>query len=191
MVSRQGRALALAILSGLVFGAVASRVSVDQVPLILLFLQSNSAVLAGAFWQLFTSLIIAPPDPLGAIDVLFNALAVVWLDGILSSAYDLRQYFGTFLLSGLAGNVISLLNGPAEISFGASGGIFGLLAGAVSADFAAERRVNYGLLAWFLLIFVFSSFALPLVDWLAHLGGSVFGVVAGYYLGVRRRRVVL
>jgi rhomboid protease GluP len=184
-VSTQGRALALAIVGGLIFGGIAS--AVGGPPLTDLFLQVNSAVYAGFYWQLITSLLVAPPYLLGVVDVLFNALAVIWLDGILSGAYSPTEYFATFILTGLAGNLISLLNGPGVSSFGASGGIFGLLAGAVAEDFASERRVNFGLLVWFLLIFIFSSFTLAYVDWLAHLGGSVFGLLIGYYLGVRRR----
>lgn len=191
MVSNQGRNLALAILGGLVFGAVAWGVSIDQLPLTLFFLQNNSVVYAGGYWQLFTSLLVATPDTPGVADVLFNALAVLWLDGLLSGAYDSTGYYATFVLTGLAGNLFSLLNGPATLSFGASGGIFGLLAGAVSEDYAAERRLNSALLLWFLLIFVISSFILPDVDWLAHLGGALSGILVGYYLGVRRREAQL
>jgi rhomboid protease GluP len=191
LVSKQGKTLTFAIIGGLVFGGMTWGVSVLGQPLTYFFLQKNSQVYAGAYWQLFTSLVVAPPFSLGVVDVLFNALAVVWLDGMLSGAYDSAEYYATFILSGLAGNLISLLSGPQVSSFGASGGIFGLLAGAVSEDFAAERRINYGLLVWFLLIFIFSSFALAYVDWLAHLGGSLFGLLAGYYLGTKRRNLQL
>jgi membrane associated rhomboid family serine protease len=93
-----------------------------------------------------------------------------------------------FVLSGVIGNAVSLLNGPVAISFGASGGIFGLLAGAVTLDFVVERRVDYALLVWFLLIFIFSSFALSYVDWFAHFGGAASGLLAGYLLGTIRGR---
>ncbi|MDA4124000.1 MAG: rhomboid family intramembrane serine protease [Thaumarchaeota archaeon] len=186
MVSKQGRNLALGIVGGLVVGLVSSLVSFGGVPLTYLFLQDNSLVYRGWYWQLFTSLLVVLPNSLGVVDVLFNALAVVWLDGLLSDALAPAEYYAVFVTSGLAGNLFSLLNGPREISFGASGGIFGLLAGAVALDYAVQRRVNYSLLSWFLLVFVFSSFGLSYVDWLAHLGGALFGLSAGYVLGSKR-----
>ena len=186
MISNQGRNLALAIVGGLVVGVITSLVSVYGVPLTDLFIQYNQAVYDGIYWQLLTSILVVVPSYLGIADVLFNAIAIVWLDGLLSHAFRSRQYYAVFILSGLAGNLASLLNGPAVVSFGASGGIFGLLAGAVAQDFAVERRVDYNLLAWFLAVFAFSSFALAYVDWPAHLGGAACGLAAGYLVGSRR-----
>lgn len=180
----------MAIIAGLVFGLITSEVSIDGIPLINFLIQYNLAVYAGAYWQLLTSLFVIIPlgtaAPLGIADVLFNAVAVVFLDGLLSHAFREVEYYAVFVLSGLAGNIVSLLSGPNVVSFGASGGIFGLLAGAVAQDFAVERRVDYNLFGWFLAVFLFSSFALPSADWLAHFGGATSGLVAGYLLGTNR-----
>lgn len=195
MISTQGRNLSLAIVAGLVFGLIASEVSIDGIPLINFLVQYNLWVYSGAYWQLFTSLFVVIPlgaaALLGVADVMFNAVAVVFLDGLLSHAFREQEYYAVFVVSGLAGNIAGLLNGPNVVSFGASGGIFGLLAGAVSHDFAVERRVDYNLLGWFLAIFLFSSFALPSVDWLAHLGGAASGLALGYLLGTRRGNLSL
>ena len=186
MISKQGMNLSLAIVGGLVFGLVTWEVSISGTPLTYYFIQENWVVYAGWYWQLLTSLFVVVPTTLGVADVLFNAVAVVFLDGLLSHEFREVEYYAVFIFSGLVGNVASLLNGPNSASFGASGGIFGLLAGAVAQDFAVERRVDYNLLVWFLAIFLFSSFALSYVDWLAHLGGAASGLVAGYLLGTRR-----
>jgi len=176
----------MTIVGGLVIGLVTSFVDVGGVPLTYFFLQVNAAVYHGWYWQLFTSLVVVFPDSLGVVDVLFNALAVLWLDGLLSNAFAPAEYYALFVVSGLAGNLLSLLNGPAEISFGASGGIFGLLAGAVALNYAVNRRADYQLLGWFILVFVISSFGVSYVDWLAHLGGALLGVCAGLVIGRRR-----
>jgi rhomboid protease GluP len=186
MVSGQGRNLAVAIIGGLVIGFATSLISLGGVPLTYLLLQVNALVYQGWYWQLFTSLLVVYPDSLGVLDVLFNAAAVLWLDGLLSDAFAPVEYYAVFVASGFAGNLLSLLNGPREVSFGASGGIFGLLAGAVALDYAVQHRVNYQLLGWFILVFLISSFGLSYVDWLAHLGGALLGIFAGYIIGRRR-----
>jgi rhomboid protease GluP len=190
VISRQGKNLAICMAAGLVFSVAALGVGVEGTPLTYFLVQLNLAVYQGAVWQLLTSIFVVVPftpgGPLGIVDVLFNTLAVVWLDGLLSHAFLEWDYYAVFVLSAVAGNLASLLNGPDAASFGASGGIFGLLAGAVAKDFAVERRIDYNLLAWFLAVFIFSSFALSYVDWQAHLGGAVSGLVAGYVLGGMR-----
>jgi len=195
LVSTQGRNLALAFAIGLVFSVLLLNVEIYGTPLTYYLIQYNLAVYSGAVWQLLTSIFVVVPfsseGPLGVVDVLFNTIAIVWLDGLLSHAFQRWDYYAVFVLSALAGNLASLLNGPGAASFGASGGIFGLLAGAVAKDFAVEGRVDFNLLAWFLAVFVFSSFALSYVDWQAHLGGAFLGLAAGYLVGRRSGGEVL
>ena len=83
-LSEQGRNLIYAVIGGLVIGTILAFVQVDGVPLTYLLLQSNEAVLAGWVWQLVTSIIVVPPNFPGIADVTFNAIALAWLDGILS-----------------------------------------------------------------------------------------------------------
>jgi rhomboid protease GluP len=188
MVSKQGIHLAVLILSGLAIGYVASLFVVEGVPLVYYLLQTNQLVYQGNFLSLFTSLIVLYPDYLGVTDAVFNAISVIFVDGLLASAMTYREYFLTFVATGLAGNLLSLLNGPYTISFGASGGIFGLVAAAVTQDYAFNGRLNTALVGWFVVIFFFNSFLISQVDWLAHAGGALFGLLIGYYLGKRHRR---
>jgi len=185
-LSEQGRNLIYAVIGGLVIGTALVFVSVDGVPLTAFLLQRNEAVLAGWVWQLLTSIIIVPPIFQGIEDVAFNAIALAYLDGILSFTYSKRQYYAVFLATGIAGNIFSLANGPNVSSFGASGGIFGLLAGVISFDLVTNRRVNPSLMLWFVLIFIISSFVFVSVDWIAHAGGALLGVALGYVIGMRR-----
>ena len=195
MLSTQGRNLALALVVGLIFSLLALNVEIYGAPLTHFLIQYNTAVYSGALWQLLTSIFVVLPfsseGPLGVVDVLFNTIAIIWLDGLLSHAFRQWDYYAVFLLSALAGNLASLLNGPEAASFGASGGIFGLLAGAIAKDFTVERRIDFNLLAWFLVIFIFSSFTLSYVDWQAHLGGAILGLAAGYAVGRRCEGEVL
>ena len=185
-ISQQGRVLIGAVLSGLAIGFALAPVTVNGVPLTFLLLQNNSQVVRGWIWELATSIVIAPPFLTGLVDVSFNALALALLDGLFGVVYSRRQYYAVFLVTALAGNIFSLANGPKEVSFGASGGIFGLLAGAVSYDFVTNRRFNPSLLLWFVAVFLVSSFLFSYVDWVAHAGGALVGLVLGYLVGSRR-----
>jgi len=185
-LSDQGRNLIYMVLGGLVIGTALAFVAVDGTPLTLLLLQDNGRVLTGWVWQLATSIIVAPPNLLGIADVAFNAMALAWLDSLFSLTYSTKQYYAVFLATGIAGNVFSLANGPRVVSFGASGGIFGLLAGVISFDLVTNRRLNPGLMLWFAGIFIVSSFLFSYVDWMAHAGGALLGLVLGYALGARR-----
>ncbi|MEM0118323.1 MAG: rhomboid family intramembrane serine protease [Conexivisphaerales archaeon] len=188
MVSKQGRDLILLIFLGLVIGFIASAIRIDGLPSVYFLVQSNALVLIGYVWPLLTSMIVVLPNYLGLTDVVFNAVSVLFVDSLLAPAFNYREYFAIFFISGLAGNVASLLNGPNIISFGASGGIFGLVAAAVTHDFAFHGRVNAALLGWFVIIFIFNTFSSVYVDWLAHSGGALIGLVLGYLVGRRHRR---
>jgi len=185
-LSEQGRNLIYAVIGGLVIGAALDLVPVYGIPLTDFLIQYNKAVLAGWVWQLVTSIIVVYPNYLGIADVVFNAMALAWLDGILSYTYTKRQYYAVFLATGIAGNIFSLANGLNVFSFGASGGIFGLLAGVISFDLVTNSKVNPGLMVWFALIFIVSSFLIGSADWLAHAGGALLGLVLGYVLGTRK-----
>jgi len=185
-LSEPGGNLIYAVIGGLVVGTAFAFVGLNGDPLTKFLLQDNKAVLTGEIWRLVTSIIVAPPTYMGVVDVTFNAMALAWLDGILSYTYSKRQYYGVFLATGIAGNIFSLANGPNVVSFGASGGIFGLLAGVLSFDLVTNRRVNPILILWFALIFIISSFSSAYVDWIAHAGGALLGLALGYVAGVRR-----
>ncbi len=183
-ISTQGKLLAELIVSGLVIGFILDLIDPSE-NLLASALQVNSLVMQGQVWQLFTSIIVAPPFFDGVIDVAFNALFVVYLDGFFAVVYSPAEYYGTFFATAAFGNVTSLLAGPAQASFGASGGLFGLVAGLVTYDYAVNGRINMQLVSWFLLIFVVSSFLFPNIDWLAHAGGAILGLGIGYGLGRR------
>jgi rhomboid protease GluP len=189
-ISRQGKYLAALVVAGLVIGAILvyalGFISVDGIPLIFYLIQANILVYSGWPVPLVTSMIVVYPNILGLEDVVFNAISVIFVDRLLSYAFSFKQYFAIFVLTGVVGNVLSLLYGPDLTSFGASGGIFGLVAGAVTCDYAVNRRINRSLVIWFIIIFIYSSIA-GSVDVLAHVGGAASGLVAGYVIGRSRR----
>ncbi len=126
------------------------------------------------YYQLFTSIFVTPSGE----DVIFNAIAVLILDAFIDSSFNRTRYFAIFFFSALLGNAMSLLMGPIYLSAGASGGIFGLFAATFAYRWAEEKRIDRSTLFLFVVIFASSSI-LPNVNWMAHVGGSLGGFIAG------------
>jgi len=101
----------------------------------------------------------------------------------------LMVYFG----GGLLGNILFiLLASPFSIAIGASGAVFSL--GGALAIMRPKLRVfifpiPVPIQLWIAVIggFLIISF-LPNIAWQAHLGGLVFGFIAGYFFRRRERR---
>ncbi len=130
------------------------------------------------FWELFTSIFVTN----SLDDAFLNAIAVIILDLFMTSYINRTRYFAIFFATAIFGNLLTLLQGPLYSSAGASGGIFGLFAASFSFIWAEEKRIDKPTLAIFLIIFLASS--LPLqgnlqVNWVAHVGGSLAGFIAG------------
>lgn len=142
------------------------------------FLAQNNAMVVylHQYYQLFTSIFVTS----SALDAGFNAVAVLILDRLtLDDAFNMPRYFLIFLSTAILGNLFTLLEGPQYASAGASGGIFGLIAAVFSYSWAKENRIEITTLVFFLAIFIGSSFFVPDVDYVAHLGGAVGGFIAG------------
>ena len=140
-------------------------------------------VLQGWVWQLFTSMFLHI-DP---FHIFFNMFAL-WQYGSLNERlYSRNQFLIIYLGAGLIGNVASLLVyvlAPGRIgvllvgqaSLGASGAIFGLIGSFVA--YARGTRAYGTALFNAVLVFAISSFAIGIVNAIAHL----FGLLGGYLL---------
>jgi len=145
--------------------------------------QYNYYVLyGGAYWQLFTAMFVH----VSIVHIAGNLLFLLIFGLRAEEMFDIKEYLLIYLLSGLAGNVLTLLFGPDMISAGASGAIFGMF-GAVTIY--VKRAVGQSIMtalmyAFFLLVLSFGAE----VNVLAHLGGLVVGLLAGYAFATTRRK---
>jgi rhomboid protease GluP len=99
--------------------------------------------------------------------------------------FDTKEYLLIYFVSGLAGNLLTLLLGPDTLSVGASGAIFGVF-GAVTIY--VRRAIGQSIIT--ALIFAFFLLLINTgegVNVLAHLGGLVAGLGIGYALATSRR----
>jgi len=146
--------------------------------------QYNLFVLNGAYWQLFTSMFVHV-----SITHLLGNMFFLLIFGLRAEElFSLKEYLLIYFLSGLAGNLLTLLFGFDMVSAGASGAIFGVF-GACTIYFrrAIGQSIFSALLYSFFLLMISTGLN---VNVLAHLGGLVVGLLTGYVLGATRRRNV-
>ena len=136
----------------------------------------------GAYWQLLTSIFIH-----ASIFHLVGNMLFLLIFGLRGEEmFSLPEFLGIYLLGGLAGNFLYLQFGPLGIpGVGASGAIFSLFGACVIYDRRSMKQsILGGLVFAFFLFFINVE---PGVNLLAHLGGLVFGIVAGYLIASRRK----
>jgi len=150
---------------------------------ILMFGQVNLFVFQGAYWQLFTAMFVHA----NIVHIASNMFFLLIFGLRAEDLFKAKEYLLIYLLSGLAGNILSLLFGPyAAPSVGASGAIFGVFgACTIYIRRAIGQPITSALIYAFFFFFI-SSFV-PGVNFLAHLGGLAAGLLIGYALATRRR----
>ena len=123
----------------------------------------------------------------GLLHIFFNMMWVRQLGPVVEDLFGPFRLFAIFTIAGITGFIASTLAGH-ELTLGASGSIFGLLAAAI----AYGRRVGSQLftrqfLQWAALLFVM-GFIMPGVDNWAHGGGFVGGYAAAYVFSRNPKR---
>ena len=118
--------------------------------------------------------------------LLMNMFALAQLGPVLESALGRVRFLALYLLSALGGSTLSLLvSERTTLGVGASGAIFGLFGAyyIVVRRLGGETRSIVALLAVNLVI----TFAVPIIDWRAHLGGLLTGAVVAAALAYAPR----
>jgi len=139
------------------------------------------AIAQGQYWRLITAMFLH----LNIIHIGFNMWALYILGGPVESWYGEWRFVAIYFITGFFGSVASYAFGPVgELGVGASGAIFGLLGAFAVYNFRRrDNRMAYANLRvaiTFIVLNLFISFYFRGIDWRAHVGGLVAGVVAGY-----------
>ena len=159
-------------------------------PRLLLLLGLQPAAFPVMPWTIFTNLFVHA----GVGHILANMITLFFFGRFLSGLLGGRRFLLVYFLGGILGNVCYLLLPPSPLAIviGASGAIFAL--GGTLAVMVPKVRVfvfpiPVPIPLWVAVIggFFIISF-LPQVAWQAHLGGLVFGLIAGLFFGKRQRR---
>ena len=142
-------------------------------------------VVTGEYYRLLTAAFLHA----GLLHLMFNMFALATVGPMLESALGRLRFAALYALSALGGSVLSLvLSSPNQLGVGASGAIFGLFGAyyVVVRRMGGETRAIVTLLVINLVI----TFAVPIIDWRAHLGGLVTGaaLAAVFAYAPRNRR---
>ncbi|HYE89880.1 MAG TPA: rhomboid family intramembrane serine protease, partial [Terriglobales bacterium] len=139
---------------------------------------SRDAVMQGEWWRLVTAVFLHG----GVEHVVGNAIALLVLGMVCEHAFGRVQFAWLFVMSGIAGSVLSMLATPGP-SVGASGAIFGLQGAAVvlfrrhrERLLMRDRRIGVVLIVWALYT-IATGLVTPYVDNGAHIGGFLGGAL--------------
>jgi rhomboid protease GluP len=143
--------------------------------------QNNLSVMNGAYWQLFTSMFVH----VSIVHIFGNMLFLLIFGLRTEEMFNPAEYVSIYVLSGLTGNMLTLLYGPSMLSAGASGAIFGIFGATL---IYMRRAYNQPIITALLFAFLFLVINIGVeVNVLAHLGGLLFGLVVGYYVAATRK----
>jgi membrane associated rhomboid family serine protease len=142
------------------------------------FAQFNPAISAGEWWRVLTSAFLHA----NLTHILFNMYALYLFGPRLEQQVGSIPFAGMYFASAAGGGALSYLLGPANgLSVGASGAIFGLFGAWLFVSYRIRHtpagRAMFNQLGILLAI----NMALPLIirniDWRAHAGGLLIGVL--------------
>ncbi len=142
-------------------------------------------------WTIITNLFIHLPFP-GIGHILGNMFTLYFFGGYLNQLIRERNFLITYFGGGILGNILyMILASPFSIAIGASGAVFAV-GGALTVLRPKLRVFIFPLPVpiplWVAVIGGFLIMMLPGVAWQGHLGGLIFGLVAGYFFRRRERR---
>ena len=142
----------------------------------------KAAVRQGQWWRLLTGPLLHG----SILHFVFNATALVGLGRLIEVLTTRYHLAVTFVVSMLAGSLLSMLWMPEKMSVGASGGLLGLIGFLFVLGFRRKHHlppgfaINMGLNI--ALVAVMGIFAYKIVDNAAHLGGLLSGLLLGCLL---------
>jgi membrane associated rhomboid family serine protease len=139
----------------------------------------------GEWYRIFTSGFLHA----GPLHLFLNMFVLYILGGILEPAIGPVRFVGIYIVSLLAGSIGALLLTPDELTVGASGAVYGLMAATVLV--ARNRGVEQlasQIGIWIVINLVF-TFSVPGISIGGHLGGLAGGAVAAMLIIAAEQRV--
>lgn len=152
-------------------------------------MKNDAIVIGNQWWRLFTAQFLH----IGIMHLISNAVMIYYLGVYMETIIGHWRFLVIYLLSGIGGNLLSLVWGNDNaISAGASTALFGLF-GAMTA-IALQNRTNPILVYlgrqsfWLALINIGLDLFAPNIDIPGHIGGFIAGFLIAVILGEKNLR---
>lgn len=136
----------------------------------------------GEYWRLITATVLHG----GAIHLAFNMFALWIIGQTVERVLGNAGFAATYVVSGLAGSIASVIATPDVVSVGASGAVFGILGaqltGLLSPRVGLPKSMRGRVLRdglFFIGINLLFGFSVPNIDNAAHMGGLIAGLICG------------
>lgn len=147
------------------------------------FAVHRDSILAGQYYRLLTGMFLHA----NLVHLIFNMYALYIIGMQLESFLGRYKYLTVYLLSGLAGSVLSIFF-SAGLSVGASGAIFGLLGSLLYFGYHYRiylETVVKSQIIPIILINLCIGFAISGIDNSAHIGGLIGGLLSTMAVGIK------
>jgi rhomboid protease GluP len=175
----------------LVLAFMSRSLDIDQ-NLLYQFGAEYNVLQSGEYWRIFTAMFLH----FNILHIGLNMLSLFFIGTAVEVFYGKWRYLVIYLVSGIAGGIVTLYMTPDAFAAGASGAIFGVF-GALGIFYVLNRRAlgAFGAgaitnwLFWLGLNLVW-GFSTPGIGIWDHIGGLVAGMIIAALLmpGLRRRR---
>ncbi len=123
----------------------------------------------------------------GLIHLAFNMFALYILGTLLEPAIGTARFVGIYAVSVLSGSFLVMVMDPNQLTVGASGGIFGLMAAAflIARDRGLDELASQ--IGFFVIINLVITFSVNNISIGGHIGGLVGGAVAAVLVNMLER----
>lgn len=172
--------LTLVIINTVVFG-----LTVLLAPIPTVFgMMDYDLVSKGQVYRLFTAIFLH-----GGVEHILSNMVMLYAAGdLLEKRIGHVRFALAYLVSGIAGNAVSYLyetvSGIRYTAVGASGAVYGIMGVIICLAIRKVKGFEIPKQRILLALFfsIYSSFAIPNIDYAAHIGGMIAGLIAGLFL---------
>jgi rhomboid protease GluP len=134
-------------------------------------MKDNEAIKDGEFYRLFTAIFLHSDF----LHLLSNCYGIFIFSDLINRT-GLIWFLGIYIISGIIGNIFSFLFNPFP-SLGASGAVFGLI-----GAFFLLSGFSLNILVYIIISLVYAGMPGSRIDFFAHLGGLISGLIGGILL---------